>query len=352
MLSLLHWFLRSLSISFLETPIATINPNYAQKNLIIDTDLFSDVDDAGAILLTSTLPQSNILALLTSAPSRYTPLAASALLAHYNPTTYRSIPIGFRQPLTNATFFDSWSYSLGEYASKVAFHWRGGSIAWDDVEAAERAVDVYRRTLAAQEDGSVTIVVIGFLSNLWELMRSSADKYSDLNGQELIKNKVRELVVMGGEYPRGREFNFYGDEPWKTAEVVNTWTAQNLTPITFSGFEMGVSVFSGARLTVEGPENDPVAAAYRWFTGYNKSRESWDPLTMLYAVQGLGEMFEYGNECGCGYNNVFPNGSNEWVFDEKSTSQKWLKLKVGNADAGKELDRLFLAGADSVVGKR
>jgi hypothetical protein len=148
---------------------------------------------------------------------------------------------------------------------------------------------------------------------------------------------------MGGEYPSGREFNFWGDNSTTTAHVVNNWQGR----ITFSGAELGGKVTSGARLTVEGPENDPVRAAYRWYVGYNASRQSWDPLTVLYSCQGLGGMFEYANQFG--YNHVFSNGSNTWVYDQTKTSQHWLRLKVKSVTAEQELDRLFLEGAKSVI---
>lgn len=146
---------------------------------------------------------------------------------------------------------------------------------------------------------------------------------------------------MGGVYPSGSEYNFFGDNPLATAHVINNWPKS--VPITFSGGELGGTVFSGARLTVEGSKDDPVRAAYQWYVGYNTSRESWDPLTVLYAARGLGDTFEYGNSFG--YNHVLSNGSNEWVFDESRSNQKWLKLKVDNVTAGQELDELYLDGA-------
>lgn len=77
-----------------------------------------------------------------------------------------------------------------------------------------------------------------------------------------MKAKVKELVIMGGAYPCGYEYNFYGSNASATAHVVNTWPG----PMTFSGGELGATVYSGARLTVEGPVSDPVNAAYRWYT--------------------------------------------------------------------------------------
>lgn len=146
---------------------------------------------------------------------------------------------------------------------------------------------------------------------------------------------------MGGDYPSGHEFNFWGDNPFHAAHVINNWPGR----ITFSGYSMGRDVTSGGRLMREGPGKDPVRSAYIWYT-YNAPRSSWDPLTVLYAINGLGGLFEFGNKFG--YNHVSPNGSNSWVFDANRTDQHWLKLNAGRLSMGDFLDSLFLEGALSV----
>lgn len=119
--------------------------------------------DAGALLLAATSPDVNLLAVNINYPSSYSAVCASGILAHYNKS---GVPIGIIRPLTNATFFDSRSYALGEYASKVAFHFSGGSIPWGEAERAWDPVALYRKVLAEAEDGSVTVVSIGFLDNV------------------------------------------------------------------------------------------------------------------------------------------------------------------------------------------
>jgi len=171
------------------------------------------------------------------------------------------------------------------------------------------------------------------------LLNSTSDVYSKLSGAALVKAKVAELVVMGGDYPSGYEFNFLADNPVETAHVVNSWPGGD---VVFSGDELGRRVRSGAGLMMHGPASDPVRAAYMYYT-YNTSRFSWDPLTVLYAIGGLGDIFTYGNLFG--YNHVEANGSNYWVHDEKVTNQHWLYLKTDNETAASILDRLFLDGA-------
>ncbi|KAK4221433.1 inosine-uridine preferring nucleoside hydrolase-domain-containing protein [Podospora fimiseda] len=326
------------------------------KRLIIDTDLFSDVEsvkhshsslcslqltttkiqsDIGALLLAATSPSIDLLAVNVNYPSSYSALAASSVLAHFG---HPNTPIGITRPLSNDTFFDSWFFTLGEYASKVAYHFPGGTLSWDrHAEDAWDPVALYRKTLAGCPDGNgVTIVSIGYMDNISALMNSTSDGHSPLSGEELIAAKVSELVVMGGQYPRGREYNFWGRNASLTAHVVNNWK----WPVVYAGFELGENVKSGKRLMTEGPQGNPASMAYKWYT-YGEPRESWDPLTVLYAIDGLdGDLFEYGNEVG--YNFVHQDGLNEWIYDERVKNQHFLTLKMSEEKASGEVERRLL----------
>ncbi|KAI1325008.1 inosine/uridine-preferring nucleoside hydrolase [Xylariaceae sp. FL0255] len=327
------------------------NTTTKKVNLVIDTDFFSDVDDAAALLLAATSPHTNLLAVNINVASTYSVLAASAILAYYG-KPFSEVPLGVRRPLEDKIFIDTWGFELGEYASKVAFRYADsdsgregegrGSLTWGRAEDAWDPVMLYRRILAGAEDGSVTIASIGFLENLSGLLNTTADGISLLAGPDLIAAKVSELVVMGGAYPSGHEFNFWGDNPLVTAHVINSWKGK----IVFSGFEMGENVLTGVDFMNQGPEDDPVRRAYFWYT-YGESRASWDPLTILYAINGLGDMFEYRNKFG--YNVVHPNGSNQWIHDEDVTNQHFLGLRVSNSTAASRIDRLLLDGAQSAI---
>ena len=145
---------------------------------------------------------------------------------------------------------------------------------------------------------------------------------------------------MGGDYPSGYEYNFWANNPLATAHVVNTWPNR----MTFLGSAIGEAVSSGGILTTQGPEKDPVKAAYEHYIGYNRSRYSWDPLTLVYACQGLGEWFEYGGSGG--YNYVRSNGSNVWIDGGEGKEQHYLKLKIDNTTVARELDNMLLRGAN------
>lgn len=174
------------------------------------------------------------------------------------------------------------------------------------------------------------------------LLNSTADGHSSLSGQDLVADKVAELIIMGGAYPSGREWNFFGGNVSLARHVVDAWG--RLTPVTYVGDELGRLVISGDRLMAEGPEGDPVKAAYEWYSYGRGERPSWDALAVLWAL-GDDEMLEFGNEGG--YNQVAADGSNAWVWDGSEKGQHWLKMRDGvdGAAVGERLEELYLKGA-------
>ena len=90
-------------------------------------------------------------------------------------------------------------------------------------EDAPNAVDVLRKTLVGQKDGSVVIAQVGFSTNLANLLKSSPDEHSHLNGIDLVTMKVRLLSIMAGAFRQirnnkgelydHREYNVIKDIP-------------------------------------------------------------------------------------------------------------------------------------------
>jgi len=209
----------------------------------------------------------------------------------------------------------------------------------------------------------MTLISLGFLTNLADLLESPAHSDSPLSGRDLITARVRELVVMGGHYPHGgREYNFAGGDPTATRTVINGWPAA--VPMTFVGYELGKDILSGGRLPQLASRESPVLAAYQWYVGRCKTaRESWDPLAVLYGALGLGKstvtvtegsgghgpLFVYGNENG--YNHISENGTNTWVDDAGVTSQHWLEIGSGwdSGSISELLDRLLSLGPNDRV---
>jgi hypothetical protein len=114
-------------------------------------------------LLGATLPNVKLLGVNVNHPGSYSALAASAILAHYG---HPKIPIGIPRPMNKQRFFDEWDFKRGEYTSKVAYHWSGGTLPWGKEDEAWDPVVLYRKLLSEADDGSVTIASIGFLDNV------------------------------------------------------------------------------------------------------------------------------------------------------------------------------------------
>lgn len=236
-------------------------------------------------------------------------------------------------------------HSQGEYASKISHNWPR---ILNDSSATPTPVEFYRSILSSAEDRSITLISLGFLTNLATLMESLPDEFASLTGMALVSTKVKELVVMGGKYPSGWEFNFGGSDTASSQFVVNNWPRE--VPITYSGFELGEGIISGEKLADYAPPDSPVTAAYQWYVGRCSTiRESWDPITTLYGILGfegarglgIGKLFVHANEIG--YNEVSADGSNTWVNDSSTTNQHWLKLAdgVSNRSVARLLDRFF-----------
>ncbi|KAJ5973691.1 hypothetical protein N7481_010901 [Penicillium waksmanii] len=341
----------------------TISEN--PQPIIIDTDIFGDVDDVGALYVANILHNcglADLRGVAVNTNSQYGALAVSvsntiqARKTGWDTLTFiksictyfgnSEIPIAALRPLTNETFFDDDEFLHSEYASKVANNWPRNL---RNASSTPTPVELYRSILAAAANQSMNIISIGFLTNLKDVLKSKADEISPLSGSDLIAAKTRELVVMGGAYPSGSEYNFGHSDPESTAYVLKNWPKS--VAITYSGFELGGDIDSGQNLDVLSPPNSPILAAYQWYVGRGSTvRPSWDPITTLYGSLGLdgfeklglGRMLAFANRDG--HNSLTSaNASNAWVNDTSVTNQHWLKLADGvtNSSMSWLLDRVF-----------
>ena len=190
-------------------------------------------------------------------------------------------------------------------------------------------MELYRQVLERQPDSSVVIVSVGVLSNLYNLMTLHRD---------LVARKVKELVILGGAYPSGKDKNFPsslggGGLPNATAGVVDGWP----TPMTFMGPEAGLGVATGSCLE-ETPLENPVRKAAELTLGNpGKPFESLDPLPLLYAARGLKPYF---TAVTTGSNQVNADGSNTWL-ETPDKAQAYLVRSMAASGLASELDKLI-----------
>ena len=175
------------------------------------------------------------------------------------------------------------------------------------------ALEIYRRILASQPDKSVAIVFVGHLHNLKDLLDSKPDKYSDLNGKELIRKKVKLFSIMGGKFPQGKEHNFFQGG----AGTITKYVTENLpdeVPVVFSGYEIGERIISGKKYKEQLPASPLRTALENNYNAINQGRHSWDETSVIYAIRGnVYQGKEYWKLQSQGSVLVNEDGSNQWV---------------------------------------
>ena len=267
--------------------------------VIFDSDMGPDYDDVGAIALLHAFADSGHAKILaTVASTKYEGVAAvfNVLNTYFNrPDILIGVPKGKALELKDN---QHWTDTLLEkYPHKIKKN--------NEVLS---ATEVYRKALASQPDRSVTIITVGFLTNLADLLQSPPDKYSKLNGKEIVNKKVKQLVCMAGGFPAGSEFNVKMDAA-ASQYVSYYWP----TPILFSGVEIGFTIKTGLPLVNnKSIQNSPVKDVYRISIPLSlqdsAGRMSWDQTAVLIAVKGYKPWWKIET----GKIIVADNGRNEW----------------------------------------
>lgn len=249
--------------------------------LILDTDMGNDIDDAMALAVIHALADRAEVDLLAVTVCKDNPWAAVYVDVVNRFYGRPSVPIGMVR--------DGKTRDEGCYVRDVAARKVDGEFVYprslkSSADAPE-AVGLLRRTLAAQPDGSVVLVSIGFMTNLARLLDSVPDKDSQLSGKELVKQKVRLYVMMAGAFgpSAGPEYNVDIDAE-AARKVYEGWP----TPIVASGYEIGDSIHYPA----ESIEHDfgyvkdhPIAEGYRAYVQMPCDRPTFDLTAALYAIR-------------------------------------------------------------------
>lgn len=157
---------------------------------------------------------------------------------------------------------------------------------------------------------------------LANLLKSSADEFSLLNGVDLVREKVAHLWIMGGRWdlPEGaKEHNFSNNT--RASEAAEYLCRFWSSPMTFLGYEVGNSVISGNK-----PDhNDPLYQAMV-DAGYPDGRCSWDPMLILLGFSGNPEIAGY--ECIYGIASVDgKNGMNHFQKNPQGRHRYVIKTR-------------------------
>ena len=273
--------------------------------VIFDTDMGPDYDDVGAItLLHAFADKGEAIILATIASTKYEGVAPvlNVLNTYFKrPDIPIGVPKGYALTLRDV---QHWSDTL---RAKYPHEIKNNNETMD-------AVELYRKVLALQPDTSVTIVTVGFLTNISNLLLSKPDRHSPLTGAELINTKVKNMVCMAGKFPSGKEFNVERDAK-ASVNVFRNFPR----PVILSGFEIGNRIHTGIPLIHNNQiKNSPVKDVFRISIPLDpedkEGRMSWDQTAVLVAVRGYKPFYKLT----CGEMTVGTDGSNGW--DPKGTS--------------------------------
>jgi inosine-uridine nucleoside N-ribohydrolase len=250
--------------------------------VVYDTDIGNDVDDAiGLAMLHAfeTRGEAHLLAVTISKDNRFAAPFVSLFNAYYGRP---DIPIGVvrngKTPEDGAFLRQVGSMKKPDgsplYPRRV-----------QDPATLPEAAALLRNILAKEEDGAVTIVQVGFSTNLARLLESGPDAASPLPGRELVARKVRKLVLMAGRFPSSPipEYNVSRDLP-SSAKIFKDWPGEIVT----SGYEVGASIlYNPDRLAADFQYagRHPLVDAYRAHKQMPYAEELWDPSAVLYAVR-------------------------------------------------------------------
>jgi inosine-uridine nucleoside N-ribohydrolase len=282
-------------------------------SIILDTDIGPDYDDVGAVAVLHALADNGDarpLAIMASNRNQLVAPTIDVLDTYFGrPDLPIGAPKGADAPDRGAV--QKWPEMLvKKYPHRI-----------NATSEVSDAVQLYRKILAAEPDNSVTIVTVGFLTNLANLLDSGPDEYSSLPGRQLIQKKVNRLVSMAGRFPSGREYNVFIDSI-ASAKVFPDWP----TPVVYSGFEIGWQILTGRQLVanqqLQSPVKDVFALCMAFSEEDHNGRRSWDETAVLVAVKGAEPYF--GSTKG---RIVLNGGYNEWKYDPAG-SQAYLTMKM------------------------
>jgi pyrimidine-specific ribonucleoside hydrolase len=295
--------------------------------IIFDTDIGPDYDDVGAIALLHALADSGEAKILATMASNKSPYIAATINLFNTYFNKPQIPVGVpKGEGVNLRANQKWdSIVTARYPHAIKSN-----------EEAIDAVLLYREILAGQPDGSVTICTVGFLTNMANLLNSAGDKFSPLDGKELVKKKVKQLVSMAGKFPKGSEFNVDRDIP-ASKKVIADWP----TPIIFSGFEIGVEILTGLPIIANNSiQNSPVKDVFSISIPQDpqdkNGRMSWDETAVLVAVRGWEKYYTLKP----GRFIINNDGSNAW--DEKGKGHFHLVKKKPVAEMAALINQLMM----------
>ncbi|MCR5522265.1 MAG: nucleoside hydrolase [Clostridia bacterium] len=244
------------------TPLAEL-----KRNIILDTDIGADCDDAGAMAVMFEYLKKydvRLLGICNCTSNAYGNGAIRAICNRY----------GIEDPVMGR-------YSGGDMLADTMKYNRDVTRKYFKYESSACGsmtdIEFYDKLLSESENDSVTIISIGTYSSISAALN---------HNPELFNKKVHSIVSMAGKFPSGKEFNIKSD-PISARNVLDKFKKQ----IIFSGYEVGEDVKTG----FDFEDNDnPVYDCYKMYLDKSElpiKTSSFDLTAVQYAFEGNGKFY-------------------------------------------------------------
>lgn len=271
-----------------------------KKKIILDTDIGGDCDDAIALALINNLINAEKCSLLLVTLAINFDGGCSTVRAINEYYKNGGVPVGAGGKVRECK-----KRAYSEHIKK-----RYGFSDLPDGES----VKLLRKTLSGLKE-KVTVIAIGPLTNLAALLNSGADEFSSLDGESLVKERVKEFFVMGGSELDMAEYNIEED-----ISAAQRFFGYKEAPVHIFPWELGEGVLTGETLVYG--DNPAGECVNFWCGGRSKNRDGWDPVTCACAILG-DEPFEKERV------SVTVTDSGKTIFDKDENGNCFLyKSKV------------------------
>lgn len=268
----------------------------AFPTIIFDTDICSSTDDLIALrALYNYMDEGKckLIGVIVDREGERNAACADIFNTFYG---YPDIPIGLvKEGIENATVWN-------DYSGITEWKDRDGNVLFsrtvEDYSSLPDGHILYEQLLSSAPDKSVSIVSVGFVTALAQLLESET-------GRQLVADKVKALYMMGAKFvPGDGDYNFS-----QGPEFAQTFFRlfPDETPIYFSPSEVGENIYYSSDMVLADMRNascNPLEEIYLR-SAPDETQKMWDVLAAIHAVEGDGlfTLSEWGDvtidEKGC-----------------------------------------------------
>ena len=287
-----------------------------QKPLIIfDTDMDTDCDDAGALLLLINAhkkAQIDLIGVIADSDCYHAAPFCTEILSY----------CGLDVPVGQVHGYIENPERLSEYhAHQKACEDRAyNKTASKSDKEIRGATSLYLSLLKNAPDKGVSIVCVGMLTAVYEAIKADT---------ALFEQKVSKVIIMGNPYKKN-DFNF-------SMDAISTKGFFELCPVFCYISYLGSEIITGNYLDKALQGDHPVRRAYEIWSG-TQGRSSWDLIAALYALNPSSDIFKTVEVGKISYD------VNERVatVDKTGTRDTVIGLSITNDEMEKMLNNLLI----------